>query len=105
MSYHDPCRLGRKEGKYEEPRRILQACGGEIVEMEKNRENAACCGAGIRSVFRDLSLSLALKALELAKTDTIVSSFCIFNLRWAARKKGLDRKIKYISEIILEALR
>ncbi len=108
MSYHDPCRLGRKEGKYEEPRRILQACGATIIEMEKNRENAPCCGAGggIRSIFRDLSLALAVKALELAKTDTIVSScpFCIFNLRWAARKKGLDRKIRHISEIVLESL-
>jgi heterodisulfide reductase subunit D len=107
MTYHDPCRLGRRMGKYDEPRQILEACGAMIIEMEKNREQASCCGAGggVRSVFRDLSLSLAIRALELSKTDTIVSScpFCIFNFRWASRKKMVDRKIQYIAEVVLEA--
>jgi Fe-S oxidoreductase len=95
-------------GKYDEPRQILEACGAMIIEMEKNRENAPCCGAGggIRSVFRDLSLSLAVKALELAKTDTIVSlcPFCIFNFRWASRKKGMDKKIQHIAEVVLKSM-
>lgn len=108
-TYHDPCHLGRAEGIYEEPREILRACGAEIVEMEKNRNYSVCCGAGagIRSVFRDLSLKIASRTLDMADTDTIVSpcSFCTFNLRWASRKADKGKEIKYITEIILDCLR
>jgi Fe-S oxidoreductase len=46
ITYHDPCTLGRFNGVYEEPRRILAALGCELVEMPRNRDNSFCCGAG-----------------------------------------------------------
>jgi len=46
VTYHDPCRLGRFLGIYDEPRTIIQAIPGvELVEMRKNRANALCCGS------------------------------------------------------------
>jgi Fe-S oxidoreductase len=46
VTYHDPCRLGRYLGIYDEPRALIEAIPGvELVEMHKSRANALCCGS------------------------------------------------------------
>jgi len=46
VAYHDPCYLGRYNGVYAPPRRVLAAVASTVVEMPRNRANAYCCGAG-----------------------------------------------------------
>jgi Fe-S oxidoreductase len=46
VTYHDPCTLGRYNGIFDEPRRLIAATGCELVEMPRNRDNSFCCGAG-----------------------------------------------------------
>ena len=45
VTYQDPCRLGRHMGIYDEPRELLNAIPKlELIEMDKNKANALCCG-------------------------------------------------------------
>jgi Fe-S oxidoreductase/nitrate reductase gamma subunit len=46
LTYHDPCYLGRYNGIYDAPRRILEATGCRLVEMPRNGAHALCCSAG-----------------------------------------------------------
>jgi Fe-S oxidoreductase len=47
VTYHDSCHLGRGCGVYEAPRALLRSVPGlQLVEMERNRRWAWCCGGG-----------------------------------------------------------
>lgn len=46
VTYHDPCYLGRYQGEFDAPRRLLAHLGLEVTEMEKSRARSSCCGSG-----------------------------------------------------------
>jgi Fe-S oxidoreductase len=46
VTFHDPCKLGRKGGVFDEPRKALAALGVELRETESKRATNYCCGGG-----------------------------------------------------------
>jgi Fe-S oxidoreductase len=46
VTFHDPCYLGRYNGGFSAPRKLLELLGVEFHEMPRNCENSFCCGAG-----------------------------------------------------------
>ncbi|MHC4816000.1 MAG: (Fe-S)-binding protein, partial [Planctomycetota bacterium] len=68
LSYHDPCRLGRHLGVYEEPRQVMSAIPGvELEEMAANGRDAICCGTSGFTYCDAASRGLQLERLESAR--------------------------------------
>ena len=98
VTYHDPCHLGRHSNLYEEPRELITKTSN-LVEMNRNRERARCCGAGagVKSAFPDTAFKVASKRIHEAEdtgAEILVTScpFCILNLENALEKNLDDHK-------------
>ena len=65
VTYHDPCRLGRQMGIYEEPRELIAGVEGvELVEMEHHGEDAMCCGVSSMMSCNENARSLRVSRME-----------------------------------------
>jgi L-lactate dehydrogenase complex protein LldG len=111
VTYHDPCHLGRACGIYDEPRKILSAIEGlTLVEMERNREFSACCGAGggVKTGFPDLAAAIGLRRsgmAEAAGAELIVTScpWCEQNLADSMVGSEYRVEVKDILELVEES--
>jgi heterodisulfide reductase subunit D len=111
VAFHDPCHLGRHNKLYDEPRKILEAVPGlELVEMERNREEARCCGAGggVKTAFPELAQKISLLRIEDAERTgasilTTSCPFCYQSLKAAIEAKGSKLKMMDLMELVRAA--
>ncbi|MBN2065351.1 MAG: (Fe-S)-binding protein [Candidatus Thermoplasmatota archaeon] len=115
VTYHDPCDFSRGLKIIEEPRKILEKLGVEIVEMKNNKENSRCCGGGggILMTDQELSNDIAKKRIHEALetgVDTLVTSCptCETTLKKAAQEiaesEGKTISVRSIEDIIWKGL-
>ena len=53
ITFHDPCYLGRANGEYGAPRKIINSIPTDFIEMKRNKSFALCCGAGGGQMFKE----------------------------------------------------
>jgi len=113
VTYHDPCHLGRHLGVFEAPREFLNRIPGiKLIEMERNRNTATCCGAGagVRGAFPEISLNIAKKRVQeaLAARGAVLSSACPFckrNLGDAIRETGAAVQMYDVVELAADSVK
>ncbi|MFH0914178.1 MAG: (Fe-S)-binding protein [Chloroflexota bacterium] len=140
VTYHDPCFLGRRgekyigwegthgryglpdppreynkgtDGIYEPPRNLLKGLGVNLVEMERIRENAWCCGAGAadttRTAFPEFAAWTANDRLSEAfetGAEALVTAcpYCEDIFRETAKHNGYQLQVLDVVELLAQAI-
>lgn len=65
VTYHDPCKVGRHGGVFDEPRAAIKALGLELKEMESHARTNYCCGGGGGQFLIERAKPLRQRAFEI----------------------------------------
>ena len=114
ITYHDSCYLGRANGIYEAPRKVLEALDAELTEMKRCRTKGLCCGAGGAQMFkdsekgdRDINIERTEEALETgAEVIAAACPFCLTMMLDGVKhfEKEETIQVKDLAELIEESL-
>lgn len=115
VTYQDPCYLGRYNGVYDAPRRVIRATGCELVEMPRTRDRALCCGAGGGRIWmeegaiRERPSEMRIREAVALDGVTVLAVACpkdITMYRDAIKTTGCEDRlaVKDLIELVHEAL-
>lgn len=118
ITYHDPCYLGRHNGVYDAPRNVLRVLGDEMLELDRNRENSFCCGAGGAQFWKEeepgcervsenrfCEVKERLSSSKHEKTLAVGCPFCKSMLSSTPGKSDADGiVVKDVAELLLESV-
>jgi heterodisulfide reductase subunit D len=112
VTYHDPCHLGRHSGVFEAPRELMSLIPGvRLVEMERNRENSRCCGAGggLKSGYPDMQNKISQKRVEdtlrTGATELVSACpFCYQGLQIGIQAMNAPVRMRDITELVCMGL-
>ena len=107
LTYHDPCYLGRYNGEFHAPRRLLDALGVELREMEHSGLFSRCCGGGGGAPVTDIAGERRIPDVRMEEARqtgaTCVAVACPNCTVMLEGVVGPRPDVKEISELVLEA--
>ena len=112
ITYHDPCYLGRWNGEYDAPRRVLQAIpGARLVEMKRSRNEAMCCGAGGGRLFMEESRGPRINRVRVkqaeetgAGTAAVACPFCATMFTEGITSQQVEMASRDIAVLVAESM-
>lgn len=114
ITFHDPCYLGRANNIYDEPRKVLNSLTSNLVEMDRNKSFALCCGAGGGQMFKEAEKGdkevFIERTEDALKTDAKIIAtscpFCMTMMTDGLKYKNKEEEIKNydIAELIALSL-
>ncbi|RDB64438.1 hypothetical protein C1878_00855 [Gordonibacter sp. 28C] len=108
ITYQDSCYLGRYNGIYQAPRKILSSLHLDIVEMKKSQQDSLCCGAGGGRIWLDEQETQRVSTLRTAQaletSPEIVATacpYCLTMLSDGMSMRDAPTPVKDVAEIVL----
>ena len=107
VTYHDPCKLGRHGGVFDEPRAAISALGLELKEMESHARTNYCCGGGGGQFMIARAAPLRRRAFEIrmrevddtgARKVLTACNSCRFNYQNGAAEANWQMPIESLVE-------
>jgi Fe-S oxidoreductase len=116
LTYHDPCYLGRYNGVYQEPRRVIKAIPKtDLKEMERSKNKSFCCGGGGGLMWieeqRGTTKINQMRLEDALKTgaDTVVTAcpYCLQMFEESIELKGIkdSLKVRDLVELVEAAMK
>lgn len=112
VTLHDSCYLGRYRDVYTEPRAVITAAGGSVVEMKRNHAKSFCCGAGGGRMWLEenegtrVNEMRAQEALDThAESVATACPFCLTMLADGIASQEADIPVKDVAEMLAERLK
>ena len=110
--YHDPCRLGRRHGVFDQPRKVLEAIPGlKLLEFERNLKNSLCCGGGGSVFFWEPEYARFVTEERLFEADfvgaeAIVTScpICVRMFEIALKESKYEMDVYDLAELVERSL-
>jgi Fe-S oxidoreductase len=112
VTFHDPCYLGRHNGVLDAPRDALAKAGVTLLEMDRNKKNSFCCGAGGAQMWKEeehgteaVSMNRFKEAHHTGATTVAVGCpFCMTMMKDANTEEGGLMQVKDVAQIVVEAM-
>lgn len=114
ITYHDSCYLGRGNGIYQAPRRVLEALDTELAEMKNCGSKAMCCGAGGSQMWKEEEKGTVRVNVERTRqaiatgASTIASNcpFCMTMLTDGVKEHGMENSMEVldIAELVAQSM-
>ena len=112
--YHDSCYLGRHNGEYEAPRRVIARLSTDVpLEFDLQRSKSMCCGAGGGRMWMEESIGKRINVTRVGQVlpknpSTIATAcpYCNTMMTDGVAHHGKDGEIKIrdIAELVADAL-
>lgn len=111
--YHDPCFLGKQNGVYDEPRKVIESVPGvKLLEFDRSRARSMCCEGGGGRLWVDipgerLAETRVRDAAEAgADILAVACPYCLLTFEDAVKTTGLEGKLQVldVAEILSLAL-
>lgn len=115
LTYHDSCYLGRWNGEYDAPRRVLESlpAPGGFIELGRRREKSFCCGAGGARMWMEEKTGERVNRNRVKEAlgtgvEAIATAcpFCTIMIRDGVADEGAEDRVKVmdIAELLEKSL-
>jgi Fe-S oxidoreductase len=110
--FHEPCYLGRHNGEYDAPRRVLQAISKDApLEFALSRDKAMCCGAGGGRMWLEETIGTRINVLRAEQaleqqpaTVATACPYCAVMVGDGLAQKNDRVAARDIAELVADAL-